>query len=273
MSFSFVNRSIIPVATSLGTLYSLSPNIRRAFNEPSVSSPLTNQVVLITGATAGIGEACARRLAKHNVKLVLLGRRDEKLKQLKSDLIKQYPYLAVHTVAVSVTDLDAIAKLPQTLPNEFKEVDILINNAGLALGVTSVENNNVKDAETVINTNVTGMIAVCSAFLPGMKERGRGHLVNMGSCAGHYAYSQGSIYNASKYAVRGFTEAARHDLINTPIRVTHIAPGLVSGTEFSQVRLKDDAKAKAVYDNIEALQPDDVADNVEYAVRSLFTYH
>ena len=169
---------------------------------------------------------------------------------------------------------------------------MLVNNAGLALGVTPVESNDVKSAQVVLDTNVLGTIAICSAFLPGMKERGSGHLITMGSVAvryywrckfiililistkfhcfslaqGHYAYINGSVYNASKYAVRGFTEAARHDLAGTPIRVTHISPGMVGGTEFSNVRLGDDAKASAVYENIEALHPDDVADNVYYAV-------
>lgn len=188
------------------------------------------------------------------------------MKSLKNDLINQYPKLKVHTVAMSVTDLDAINALPSSLPKEFQDVSILVNNAGLALGVTAVENNSVYDAKTVIDTNVVGVIALSSAFLPGMKERGEGHLVNMGSVAGHYAYATGSVYNASKYAVRGFTEAARHDLAGTPLRVTHISPGLVQGTEFSNVRLKDDDKAKLVYDNIEALRPEDVADNVIYAV-------
>ena len=164
----------------------------RSFSESKKASPIADQVVLITGATAGIGEACAKRLATHNVKLVLLGRREDRLKALKNELLKANPSLRIHTVALSVTDLDAVAKLPSTLPKEFADVDILINNAGLALGVSSVENNSVSDAQNVINTNVTGLIALSSAFLPGMKKRNRGHLVNMGSVAGHYAYATGT---------------------------------------------------------------------------------
>ena len=235
----------------------------------STTSRLTNiqnKCVLITGATVGIGKACALQFAEHNCRIILVGRREELLKQVQNEINLLHPKCKIHTVSISVNDLDAIEKLPFTLPKEFQDVSILVNNAGLALGVTSVENNNTKDAKTVIDTNVMGVIAMCSAFLPGMKERGEGHIINMGSVAGHYAYSTGSVYNASKYAVRGFTEAARHDLAGTPIKVTHISPGLVSNTEFSNVRLKDDQKAKAVYDNIEALLPDDVADNVIYAV-------
>jgi NADP-dependent 3-hydroxy acid dehydrogenase YdfG len=227
---------------------------------------LKDKCVLITGASVGIGKACAERFAEHDCRLILLGRREELLTSLKKELIDKHPKLKVHTVSISVNDTKAIQALPSTLPKEFRDVSILVNNAGLALGVTTVDNNNVEDAKTVIDTNVMGVIALCSAFLPGMKERGEGHLVNMGSVAGHYAYTSGSVYNASKYAVRGFTEAARHDLAGTPIRVTHISPGLVSNTEFSNVRLKDDEKAKLVYDNIEALLPEDVADNVIYAV-------
>jgi 3-hydroxy acid dehydrogenase/malonic semialdehyde reductase len=130
--------------------------------------------------------------------------------------------------------------------------------------------NSVEDAKALCDTNVLGVVALCSAFIPGMKERGFGHIVNMGSVAGHYAYSAGSTYNASKYAVRGFTEAARHDLQGTPIRVTHLSPGLVGNTEFSNVRFgsneQGDEAATKVYQSIEALSPEDVADNVIYAV-------
>jgi len=166
---------------------------------------------------------------------------------------------------MSVTDLEKVKDLPSTLPEEYQNVDILVNNAGLALGVASVDENDMKDAETVLNTNVLSIIAMCRAFVPGMKTRGSGHIINIGSIAGHVSYSQGTTYNASKYAVVGFTNAARHDLVGTPIRVTMISPGLCSNTEFSNVRLKDDDKAKSVYANIEALNPEDVADNVMYA--------
>lgn len=205
---------------------------------------LKNKVVLITGASAGIGKACAERFAEHGSKLVLVGRRKHVLEDLKAALVRAHPSLRVHVAALSVSDMKAVQNLPNALPTEFKDVSILVNNAGLALGVTSAESNSVADAEQVMMTNVMGVIAMCRAFLPGMVERGEGHLINMGSVAGHYAYTSGSVYCASKYAVRGFTEAARHDLAGTPIRVTHISPGLVGNTEFSNVRLKDDKKAE-----------------------------
>jgi 3-hydroxy acid dehydrogenase / malonic semialdehyde reductase len=115
-------------------------------------------------------------------------------------------------VAVSVTDFDMVAALPSTLPDEFKNVSVLVNNAGLALGVSTVDQNDLSQAKTVMDTNVLGTIAMCSAFLPGMIKRNEGHVINVGSVAGHYAYTTGSVYNASKYAVHGFTLAARHDL-------------------------------------------------------------
>tara|TARA_X000000950_G_C13779564_1_gene604510 strand:- start:217 stop:1029 length:813 start_codon:yes stop_codon:yes gene_type:complete len=226
---------------------------------------LTNKVVLITGATSGIGEACAWRFAHENCKLILIGRRLEKLSTLKSNLIKEYPDIKIHYEAMSVTDLSLVEKLPDKLPKLFKDVNILINNAGLALGVEPVYKNNIKDAVTVIDTNVTGLIAFVTTFVPGMISRGEGHIINMGSIAGHTPYQNGSIYNASKFAVNGFTNASRFDLMHTPIRVTHISPGLVGNTEFSNVRLGSDEKANEVYRNIVALTPEDVADNVYYA--------
>jgi 3-hydroxy acid dehydrogenase/malonic semialdehyde reductase len=255
-----IHKIIIPVSAATAFTFSKFVLNRTLCHESK--SPLSGHVILITGATSGIGEACAKRLAAHDIKLILLGRRQENLTNLKNEIQKDHPHLPIHTISLSVTDFDNVLNLPNTLPKEFSKVDVIINNAGLALGVSSVENNNIKDAETVINTNVTGTIAICSAFLPGMKERGRGHLVNMGSVAGHYAYATGSgvletcqyisfliiyisVYNASKYAIRGFTEAARHDLCGTPLRVTHISPGLVGGTEFSVVRLGDESKAKS----------------------------
>jgi len=185
--------------------------------------------------------------------------------ELKDELIQAFPNILVYPACLSVTDFQAVEALPKLLPQEFANADILVNNAGLALGVSSVDTNSISDAKIVMETNVLGVVAFCSAFLPGMKERGNGHVINIGSVAGHYAYATGSIYNASKFAINGFTLAARHDLAGTPIRITHISPGLVGGTEFSNVRLKDDEKAAAVYQNISPLKPEDVADTVLFA--------
>lgn len=150
------------------------------------SSPLTdmkNKVVLITGASAGIGAACAWRFAEHGAKLVLVGRREQRLAELKKAIQDEFPQAKVHTVSMSVTDLEKVQALPNELPAEFRDVHVLVNNAGLARGVTTVDQNDLKDAMEVMETNVLGTIAFCRAFVPGMKERGSGHVVNMGSVA------------------------------------------------------------------------------------------
>ena len=160
----------------------------RSFSQARISHRpiplnLKNQVVLITGATAGIGASCAWQFAEEGCNLILVGRRDDRLQIMKKEIMENYPSVDIHTVAMSVTDLEKVAELPNKLPPKFKNVDILVNNAGLALGVTAVEDNDVESAKTVLDTNVLGMIALCRAFLPGMKERGNGHLINMGSIA------------------------------------------------------------------------------------------
>ena len=230
----------------------------------SHAQSLADRVVLITGASSGIGAACAWRFAEEGSKLVLLGRREGHLKSLKDELQGEFPDLQVHLEVMSVTDFDAVAALPEALPVDFKNVEILVNNAGLALGVKPVYENTMDDALKVLRTNVEGVVAFCTAFIPGMKARGAGHIINMGSIAGHTPYQNGTIYNASKFAVCGFTNASRFDLMHTPLRVTHISPGLVGGTEFSKVRLGSQEAADAVYSDIVALCPEDVADNVHY---------
>jgi 3-hydroxy acid dehydrogenase/malonic semialdehyde reductase len=227
---------------------------------------IKDKVVVITGASAGIGEACAWDFADEGCRLVLVARRLDKLGQMKEAMEAKYKGIKVHLVEMSVTDLDAVAKLPDSLPADFKNVSILVNNAGLAIGTPSVFDNKHIDIKTVMDTNVTGTIAFCAAFLPGMKARGEGHIVNMGSIAGHKAYLNATVYIASKHAIHGFCEAARFDLLETPIKVSHIVPGLVGNTEFSNVRLKDADKVAAVYKDIMHLRPEDCSDNVIYAV-------
>lgn len=237
------------------------------FPKPAVKPiSLKKKVALVTGATAGIGLAITCRLAEQGCHLVIVGRRENRLQEIKNKLNSDYPAVDVYTVALDISNTQLVGQLPSNLPSNFRDVDLLINNAGLALGVTSVEENSIADASTVMNTNIMGTVAFCSAFIPGMVKRGTGHIVNIGSCAGHLAYVKGSIYNASKYAIHGFTSAARFDLMESPVRVTHISPGLVGNTEFSNVRLGSDEAASAVYDNIVPLDPVDVADNVLYAL-------
>lgn len=187
-------------------------------------TPLTDEVVLITGATAGIGEACAWRFAEGGARLILLGRRIERLEALAAALLEKYGTLS-HTLQFDVQNIEAIAALPDQLPPSHREVSILVNNAGLALGTAGADANDMADVMTMINTNVTAVMGFARAFLPGFRARGKGHLINVGSIAGHEAYGGGSAYCATKHAVDAFTTAARHDLVGTPVRVTAISPG------------------------------------------------
>ena len=208
---------------------------------------LADQVVLITGATAGIGEACAWRFAELSARLILVGRRTERLDSLAAALCKEFPQLtAPCLITLDIQELDQLSSLPEELPDGFKEVSILINNAGLAIGVNPVWANDMEAVQQMVTTNVTAVIGLSSAFVPGMRARGRGHLINIGSVAGHEAYAGGSVYCATKFAIDAFTSSARHDLVGTPLRVTVISPGMVN-TEFSTVRLGNKEAADAVY--------------------------
>lgn len=235
--------------------------------KPETYTPysIAGQVALITGASSGIGEACAWRFAEAGCKLVLIARRQERLAALQQAIGDHYPELAVHTVTMDVQDLEGIAALPAQLPREFQEVDILLPNAGLALGVAAVHELDMEDAKTMMTTNVLSVMAFVRAFSPGMVVRNRGHLLFMSSVAGHEAYGGGAGYCATKHALDAYCTAARHDLVGTNVRVTAISPGAVK-TEFSVVRFKgDEGKADAVYEGINPLLASDIADNVMYA--------
>eukprot|EP00397_Hematodinium_sp_SG-2012_P036506 GEMP01039413.1.p1 GENE.GEMP01039413.1~~GEMP01039413.1.p1 ORF type:complete len:284 (+),score=56.24 GEMP01039413.1:51-854(+) len=217
--------------------------------------------VLVTGATAGIGEQIAIQFGELGCNLILIGRRAERLENLKAVILKQSPQITVTTVLLDITDHANVAQLAGSCG----PVDILVNNAGLALGATKADENNLEDMMTVMNTNVIALMHLVKLFTPQMKERGFGHIVNISSVAAHDCYEGGSVYCASKSAVNAFTIAARMDLADTPIRVTAISPGLLK-SEFSEVRFKGDMeKAKAPYQGIVPLHPEDVADQVIYA--------
>ncbi|KAG2444847.1 hypothetical protein HXX76_001588 [Chlamydomonas incerta] len=219
---------------------------------------------MITGASSGFGEAMAWRFAEAGCKLVILARRQDRLESLRDQLIFTY-HVPVHTIILDVRNLAEVDLLPGQLPAEFAEVDILVNNAGLALGTASVSENSIDDAVTMIETNVTSVIAMTKAFVRGMMERNRGHIVNISSIAASESYGGGSVYCATKHALAAFTTAARHDLVGTAIRVTSISPGAAQ-TEFSLVRFKGDQEAAdAVYRGFDPLTAEDIADNVLYA--------
>ncbi len=220
---------------------------------------LENKIVLITGASAGIGEACARAFAAEGARLILAARRTDRLEQLAAGL--GVPTLCI---ALDVRDAPAVDSVLSALPDEWSAIDVLVNNAGLGLGLDKLQDGSVDDWNGMIDTNVKGLLHVTRAVVPGMVARGRGHVINIGSIAGREVYPGGNVYCASKHAVDAITKGLRMDLVATPIRVSTVDPGLVE-TEFSIVRFKGDAdRARKVYEGIQALRGADVADAVVY---------
>jgi 3-hydroxy acid dehydrogenase / malonic semialdehyde reductase len=215
-------------------------------------------LVLITGASAGFGAAIARRYVAEGHRVVLTGRRAERLNALAQSLAPH-----AHVEVFDVRDADAVATLPERLPEGWREIDVLVNNAGLALGLEPAHRAELDDWERMVDTNVKGLMHMTRAFLPGMIARGRGHVINMGSIAGEWPYPGANVYGASKAFVRQFSLNLRADLHQTPIRVTNIEPGLVGGTEFSNVRFHgNDDKAATVYADTQPLTAEDIAETV-----------
>lgn len=218
--------------------------------------------ILITGASAGIGEACALRLSKIATHLVLVARREERLQDLKSEILKINPQVTVEICVLDIQDGDFIQKVSEQ-KDVFKKIDILINNAGLARGSDPLHKGSVQDWEEMIDTNIKGLLYITRAVLPDMVERKQGHIVNLGSVAGRWVYPGGNVYNATKFAVRALSEGIRMDVSGTGIRVTNIEPGMVE-TEFSVVRLRDEDKAKKVYQGMKPLTAQDIAETIEW---------
>jgi 3-hydroxy acid dehydrogenase / malonic semialdehyde reductase len=215
--------------------------------------------VLVTGATAGFGEATARRFAAEGNKVVLAGRRTDRLDALKSELGGN-----AHALTLDIQDRDAVAAAIDGLPADFAAIDVLVNNAGLALGLDAAPSANLDDWDTMIDTNIKGLTYCTRAVLPGMKARGRGHVINIGSVAGTYPYPGGNVYGATKAFVHQFSLNLRADLVADNIRVTSVEPGLAE-TEFSLVRFKGDAdKAKGPYAGLKPLTGDDIAEAVHW---------
>ncbi|GFO69729.1 NAD(P)-dependent oxidoreductase [Geomonas limicola] len=217
------------------------------------------KTVVITGATSGFGAACARAFANLGCRLVLTGRRSALLEQTRKELSALCP---VHTVTLDVRDRNAVEAAFAALPPEFAEVDLLVNNAGLALGLEPAQRASLDDWDTMVDTNVKGVMYCTRALLPGMVQRNRGQVVNIGSVAGSWPYPGGNVYGATKAFVEQFSRNLRADLLGTAVRVTNIAPGMAE-TEFSKVRFKgDDERAHQVYVGTEALLPEDIAEIV-----------
>jgi 3-hydroxy acid dehydrogenase/malonic semialdehyde reductase len=220
---------------------------------------LKNKIVFITGASSGIGAACAKQFAKAGAKLLLCARRLDKLNEIANPLRAETD---VHTFALDVSSRQQVALTLNALPTEWKAIDVLVNNAGLAAGFDPIQSGNIDDWEQMIDTNLKGLLYVTRAVLPQMIERNHGHIINIGSVAGHYVYPQGVVYCATKFGVNALSNGLRMDLQGTKIRVSTVDPGAVE-TNFSLVRFKGDEKrAAAVYAGIEALIPDDIADTV-----------
>ncbi len=224
---------------------------------------IEGKLALVTGASAGIGAACARRLAAEGADVVLWARREDRLQRLAEDLAREHG-VAVHTGAVDVRDRAAVRAAVDALLGEVGVPAILVNNAGLASGLDPVQEGDFEDWDRMIDTNVKGLLNVTRLLLPAMIEAGQGHIVNMGSTAGHMVYPKGNVYAATKFAVTALTDAINLDVAGTPIRVSSIDPGFVQ-TEFSVVRFHgDEGRAAGVYHGFRPLSADDVADAVAY---------
>ncbi len=243
---------------------------------------LAGRVALITGASSGIGAATARAFYREGARLVLAARRVERLVELADRLVEDAGTTAgggvvgdsgaagagavIHCARLDTTDRAAVAAFVDALPDDFRAIDILVNNAGKALGLDPLQSGNIDDWDEMIDTNVKGLLYVDRAVLPGMVARGRGHVVHIGSIAGHEVYPNGNVYCATKSAVDALTRSLRLDLSGTGIKVSTVDPGLVE-TEFSLVRFKGDAeRAKRPYTDLEPLTADDVAESILFVV-------
>lgn len=220
------------------------------------------KTALITGATSGIGRATAELFAKHGINLILCGRRQERLDSIEKALSRETD---VHTLNFDVRDRAQTLSAIASLPKEFQNIDILINNAGNAHGLDPIQTGSLDDWDAMMDINVKGLLYVSKAVIPGMTERKSGHIINIGSSAGKEVYPNGNVYCGSKHAVLAITEGMRIDLNPFGIKVGAINPGLVE-TEFSKVRFKGDAAADNVYKGYKALQAEDVADVIYFAI-------
>jgi 3-hydroxy acid dehydrogenase / malonic semialdehyde reductase len=225
---------------------------------------LKDQIVLITGASSGIGAACAEAFAREGCRLLLTARRVERLETLALQLRETYNIRCL-VAELDVQKPEAIHALVQQIPVDYQAIDMLINSAGLALGKSPFHENNPQHWQAMMQTNVMGTLHMTHAVLTGMITRGRGHIINIGSIAGRETYAGGAVYCASKHGIAAFSRGLKHDLLGTPIRVTCIEPGLVN-TEFSTVRFEGDTqKAEAVYEGLTPLNAMDIAEAVVFA--------
>lgn len=227
---------------------------------------MKQKIALITGATSGIGQACARRFAQNGYAVIITGRNEQKLSNLKKEL--EEAGTMVLSLIFDVRESDKAEAAIASLPEEWKAIDVLVNNAGLALGLDKEYEGDPTDWNTMIDTNIKGLLTMTRLVVPGMVARNKGHVVNIGSVAGDAAYANGNVYCATKAAVKLITDGLRIDVADTAVRVTNVKPGLVE-TNFSNVRFHgDNARAENVYKGIKPLTGDDIADVVLYAANA-----
>ena len=225
-----------------------------------------NKIVLITGATSGIGLACAKKFAENGDQLILTGRNEQRLGEIEKELAAKGA--KVKTLAFDVRDREKAEKSLGELPEEWREIDVLVNNAGLALGLEPEYEGSIDDWETMIDTNIKGLLLMTRLVVPGMVRRNRGHVINVGSVAGDAAYAGGNVYCATKAAVKAITDGLRIDVADTAIRVTNLKPGLVE-TNFSNTRFNGDHdRAAKVYTGIKPLIGEDIADVAVFAANA-----
>ena len=226
-------------------------------------SELTGKTVLVTGASSGIGRAAALAFGREGARSVVCARREERLNEVIDEL--KAAGVETHGFLLDVRDRSAVNRAIAALPEEWRTIDVLVNNAGLSRGLAKVYEDDPENWEEMIDTNVKGLLYVTRAVVPGMVERGRGHVINMGSTAGYITYANGAVYCATKAAEKAISEGLKIDLMGTAVRVTSIDPGMVE-TEFSEVRFRGDKeKAAKVYQNITTLKPEDIADAIVWA--------
>jgi len=226
---------------------------------------LKGNIAFITGASSGIGEATAKLFAHEGANLILVARRNNILQKL-SKKIKNEFNVEVKTIQLDIQNYKSVLTAYNKLPAEWKAIDILVNNAGLSRGLKNIQDSEIQDWEEMINTNIKGLLYVTRLILPGMVKRNSGHVVNLGSIAGHFTYPGGNVYSATKFFVNSLSQGMRMDLLGTNVRVTSVDPGLVE-TEFSLVRYRGDKdKAKKPYEGLTPLKGEDVADAILYAV-------
>lgn len=228
---------------------------------------MKDKIIFITGASSGIGEACAYKFASNGSNLILNARNAEKLQALKEEIETSYA-VSVHTLPFDVRDRKSATEAINSLPQPWKSIDVLINNAGLVIGLDKEFEGNLEEWDVVIDTNIKGLLNITRIVVPGMVQRGRGDIINIGSIAGEAAYPGGSVYCATKAAVKTLSDGLRIDLVDTPLRVTNIKPGMVE-TNFSVIRYRGDKQAAGnFYKGIRPLTGDDVAESVYFAASS-----